>query len=200
MSEPPVTEGLTDKKSLLPRVHTHPKNSLMQKVEILQAFTEDAINVLRQDLEATKQEATSSSKTDSTNISDLLRALDETHQLFRSKLLRNMQGKRQISESDSRQDFLTDALDSPNRPEEVKKFLFKLDDLSGSKASLEQKEDAGIPDKPSFRPDPPASPLPDLAHPHELEIIEEQNEVDNTSESELPIETETLQKLDDTKV
>ena len=195
MSEPPEGSTTTDKKSLIPRVHTHPKNSLMQKVEILQAFTEDAINVLRQDLEASKQEVT---KADSTNISDLLRALDETHQQFRSKLLRNMQGKRQNSESEGRQDFVTDTLESPNKPEEVRKFLFKLDDLSGSLASLEQKEDG--PEKTILRPDPPSSPLPETTHPHELGIIEEQNEVDNTSENEVPIEVETLQKLDDTKV
>ena len=195
------TEGTTEKKSQIPRVHTHPKNSLMLKVEILQAFTEDAINVLRQDLEATKQEVTTTSKTDSTNICELLKALDETHQQFRNKLLRNMQGKRQSSECETKQDLVCDSLESPNKPEEVRKFLFKLDDLSGSLASLDQKEDAGIADKTSFRPDPPSSPLPENVHlAHELEIIEEQNEVDNTSENEIPIEMETLRALDDTKV
>jgi hypothetical protein len=44
-----------DKRSVLPRVHTHPKNLLLQKVEVLQSFTEEAINVLKQDIEATKQ-------------------------------------------------------------------------------------------------------------------------------------------------
>jgi hypothetical protein len=101
MSEP-VNDLPADKKILLPRVHTHPKNLLLQKVEVLQSFTEEAIHVLRQDIEATKQEATarSDSRQDSANLSDLLKALDETHQQFRNKLLKTVyQSKRQISAS-----------------------------------------------------------------------------------------------------
>lgn len=65
-------------------------------------------------------------------------------------------------------------------PSDVRKFLFRLDNLSGSKGSLEQLEENTTP----AGTDPlPSSPQPDSSHLHELEIIEEINEADNQSES-----------------
>lgn len=212
MSEP-VNDLPQDKKSLLPRVHTHPKNLLMQKVEILQSFTEEAINVLKQDIEATKVDVQSKpdpAKHDSgTNISELLKALDDTHQQFRSKLLKSVyQNKRQISSSREETEILTPeptTAEAVESPRDVKKFLFKLDDLSGSLASLDQVEDhSGGQNKAVFRAEPPGSPLPEMLHPHELEIIEEQNEADNEDQldsstsaktaAEVPKENETVEE------
>ena len=262
MSEPVNDVPQHEKKSNIPRVHTHPKNFILQKVEILQSFTEEAINVLRQDLEATKAEATKTeARQENSNISDLLKALDETHQQFRNKLLRNVyQNKRQSSANKEETEiFVSDAVseaaaESPHRTDDVKKFLFKLDDLSGSLASLDRTDDhsgsqikkaeptatqvkppsraeptgsqfkpilkaepsasqvkpglrtepSGSQAKPALRvelpgsqiktasrAEPPGSPLPDMLHPHELAIIEEQNEADNVSENEETQETDT---------
>jgi hypothetical protein len=73
------------------------------------------------------------------------------------------------------------ASEAAESPRDVKKFLFKLEDLSGSLSSLEQpnEEHPVSQTKAGFRAEPPGSPLPEMLHPHELEIIEEQNEADN---------------------
>ena len=200
MSEPVSDVPHQDKKPTIPRVHTHPKNLILQKVEILQSFTEEAINVLRLDIEAAKVEAskTTEARQENSNISDLLKALDETHQQFRNKLLRTVyQNKRQTSGNKEEteiffSDSVSEAAESPHRTDDVKKFLFKLDDLSGSLASLDQPEEhsGGLTMiKPPSRAEPPGSPLPEMLHPHELEIIEEQNEADNVSENEESQET-----------
>ncbi len=93
--------------------------------------------------------------------------------------------------------------ETPHKPEESKKFLFKLDNLSGSVGSLDQNEDqyhvTGSQTKPVIRADPPVSPQPET-HLHNLGIIEEQNEVDNQSESEVPIEVDVEPKTEDSKV
>ena len=196
MSEP-VNDLPADKKLHLPRVHTHPKNLLLQKVEVLQSFTEEAINVLRQDIEATKSEVQSKAdvgkqQESSSNIAELLKALDETHQQFRNKLLKTVyQNKRQTSTNREETEIIAPDTASPDvmeSPRDVKKFLFKLEDLSGSLVSLDTNEDhPGVPGKPVFRAvDPPGSPLPEILHPHELEIIEEQNEADNEENQESP--------------
>ena len=188
---------------------------------MLQSFTEEAINVLKQDIEATKIEATTSKSEASkmenrqehnANISELLKALDETHQQFRNKLMKSVQHqlpvKRQTSASKEEAEVTSEPgsaePETPHKPEEVKKFLFKLDDLSGSKGSLDQNEDqhhaTGSQNKPVIRVDPPVSPQPET-HQHNLGIIEEQNEVDNQSENEIPIEAEDVQpKTEDPKV
>ena len=74
-----------------------------------------------------------------------------------------------------------------------------------SLASLDQVEDhSGGQNKAVFRAEPPGSPLPEMLHPHELEIIEEQNEADNEDQldsstsaktaAEVPKENETVEE------
>jgi len=126
------------------------------------------------------------------NISELLKALDETHQQFRNKLMKSVQHqlpvKRQTSanreEAEVTSDPGTAEPETPHNPDETRKFLFKLDDLSGSLASLEHNEDlmqhaTGSQNKPVIRADRPVSPQPE-SHPHNLGIIEEQVSISST--------------------
>jgi len=74
-----------DKRGLLLRTNTNPKY-LAQKIDMLQAFTEEAVTALKNEIDTSKQEVT---RQESGNLADLFKALDDTHQQFKNKLMKN---------------------------------------------------------------------------------------------------------------
>ena len=174
------------------------KTKERQAEELVESFTRDALIAMKLD-EDPLNPAPSSGCPSRNDSAELLKILDDTHQQFRNNLLRGIHQKQRRSSvssaggirdspAHSEHDLDNEAkFRKPKRPEDM--LVFKID--HASKESIEASgthEDLNesnclLVQTLGLRESRSNPMLMDLGQTKELEIIEEQNELDNLSES-----------------